>query len=309
MDKLLNTLQVILPIFAMIFLGVLSRRRGLLSPEDNKGLQQLVMKFGMPCVLFNSTLTASIGSEAVATMVMVPPMFLLSAFLAFRIRKTRVPYHNFPMLFAAQETGMLGIPLFITLFGAAEAYRMGVLDLAQAVISISVITILATDLGHNPSPAAIAGKVVRSPFLIMSLLGLALNLSGAADWLDRLGILPVVLSTTEFITQPVSAVMLFSVGYSFNLEGREKNLILRISAVRLAVFAVFALVMQAILSLLPQVDALTRWAALLYAMLPASYIAPTLARNESEATLASGVCSISTVITLAVFCVIAAITA
>lgn len=309
MDKLLNTAQVILPIFAMVFLGIFSRRKGILTQEDNKGLQQLVMKFGMPCVLFNSTLTASIGPEAALSMVMIPPLFILTSVLAFRIRKTRVPYHNFPMLFAAQETGMLGIPLFMTLFGAAEAYRMGVLDLAQAVISISVITILATDLGENPSPTVIAGKVLRSPFLIMSVLGLALNLSGAADWLDRVGVLPLILGTTEFISQPVSAVMLFSVGYSFSLEGQEKDLIFRICAVRLAVFTVFALVTQGILSLLPQVDTLTRWAALLYAALPASYIAPTLARKPEEATLASGVCSITTVITLAVFCVIAAITA
>jgi len=309
MDKFVNTLQVILPIFAMVFLGVLSRRRGILSQEDNQGLQRFVMAFGMPCILFNSTLTASVGSGAAVSMVMIPLLLLPACFLAFRARRARIPYHNFPMLFAAQETGMLGIPLFITLFGAGEAYRMGVLDLAQAVISISVITILAADLGSHPSPAVIAGKVLRSPFLIASVLGLALNLSGIAGWLHRAGVLRVVTGTTEFIAQPVSAVMLFSVGYSFSLEGREKQLILRLVALRIAVFLVFGLAMQGVLCLLPQADPLSRWAALLYAALPASYIAPTLARNGKEATLASGVCSLTTIFTLVVFCVIAAVTA
>lgn len=309
MDKFLNTVQVILPIFAMVFLGILSRKRGILSREDDQGLQRFVMSFGIPCILFNCTLTASVGSGAAISMVMIPLLLLPACFLAFRFRRTRVPYHNFPMLFAAQETGMLGIPLFITLFGAGEAYRMGVLDLAQAVISISVITILAADLGNHPSPAVIAGKVLRSPFLIASILGLVLNLSGAAAWLDRIGVLKVISGTTEFISQPVSAVMLFSVGYSFSLEGKEKQLILRLVALRIAVFVVFGLAMQGVLCLLPQVDSLSRWAALLYAALPASYIAPSLARNSRESTLASGVCSLTTVFTLVVFCVIAAITA
>ena len=61
--------------------------------------------------------------------------------------------------------------------------------------------------------------------------------------------------------------------------------------------------------LIPGVDALTRWAMLLYCTLPASYLAPTLGRSEEDYTMASGVCSILTVVSLAVFCVMAAVVA
>ena len=44
MDKFLNTVQVILPIFAMVFLGILSRKRGILSREDLRWLKGLVHK-------------------------------------------------------------------------------------------------------------------------------------------------------------------------------------------------------------------------------------------------------------------------
>ena len=96
MDKFLTVLQVIAPIFFSIFLGVLARRRGLMTGEQVQGLQQFAVQFGLPCVVFNACLTASIGMESVSTMVLVLPCVLLSTFWAFRARKKRFPYHNFP---------------------------------------------------------------------------------------------------------------------------------------------------------------------------------------------------------------------
>ena len=56
-------------------------------------------------------------------------------------------------------------------------------------------------------------------------------------------------------------------------------------------------------------DAATRWAAVLYCVLPASYLAPGMGRNPRDYTLASGVCSVMTVVCLVAFCVMAAIVA
>ncbi len=305
MDKWLSVIQVITPIFAAVFLGVLARRRNILSTEDNHGLQQFVMKFGMPCVLFNSTLTASLGAEAITSMAMLVPFLLLSSLGAFQVRRKLLPLHNLPMLFSGQEGGMLGIPLYLTLFGAAHAFRLGVLDMTQLLIAVPVISLLSADPGESPTPLAIAGKVFQSPMLLMSLLGLVLNLSGAAAWLESVSLLPLVTGITEFLGQPVSAVMLFSVGYSFSLSRDNRGVILKLCAAHLAVFGVMCLAIQGILFLLPQVDPATRWAVLMYATLPPSYLAPSLARTPREATIASGVCSMLTIFNLAVFCLMA----
>ena len=76
---------------------------------------------------------------------------------------------------------MLGVPLIMVLFGTAQSYRMGVLDLAQAVISIPSITILSANPQETPSPAKIIRSILTSPLLIFSLLGLVLNLTGIRE--------------------------------------------------------------------------------------------------------------------------------
>ena len=309
MEQILNVIKVIAPIFTAVFLGMLARKKAIMSPEENRGLQQFVMKFGLPCVIFNSCLTANVGAESIGTMALVIPVVVISTLWAFRARKKQFPYHNFPQLFTAQETGMLGIPLFLILFGAEQAYRMGILDLAQAVTAYPTIAILSASAGENPSPKEITKKVLTSPLLIMSMLGLALNLSGAGKWLDSIGIGGIITESTGFLAQPVSAMMIFSVGYNFSLSKGSRATIFRVSLIHFIYFAAAGVLVQLGLFLIPNVDPLTRWSVLMYSTLPASYLAPTLGRSEEDSTMASGVCSVLTVSSLIVFCVMAAIVA
>jgi len=307
LGNVLSLMEIIVPILICIGLGILARKKQIITAEQNRGVQQFVLKFCIPCVLFNSCLEAQLGAESLTTMVMLLPVLLLSSLWAFRFGRKLFPYHNLPMLFAAHETGMLGLPLCIILFGTSQAYRMGLMDMTQGLISIPVMVILSADTQTNRRLKTIVKKVLLSPMLIMSILGFALGLSGAADWLNRIGVGRVVTGTTSFLAQPVSAAMLFTIGFNFSLEGENRKEILKISGICVAFAAVACLVMQGVLFLLPDVDALTRWVVLLYCLLPASYLAPGLSRNDKEGTVASGVCSVLTMVTLVGFCVMAAI--
>jgi len=309
MEKVFTIARVIVPIFVAVFLGLFARKKQLLTPEQNQGLQQFVINFGLPCVIFNSCLTADIGVESISSMALVLPFMVIGTLAAFAARKKQFPYFNFPQLFAAQETGMLGIPLFMILFGADQAYRMGVLDLTQAVTAYPVIAMLSARTTENPSPKAILKSVLTSPLLIMSMSGLVLNLSGIGAWLDSVGILGIITESTGFLGQPISAMMIFSVGYNFSLAKDCRATIFKVSAIHFAYYAFAGILIQLALFPIPNVDSMTRWAILMFTTLPASYLAPSLGRTEEDFTMASGVCSVLTVVSLVVFCVMAAFVA
>lgn len=309
MDQFITVAQVIVPIFVTVFLGMFARRKQLMKPEEIQGLQNFVVKFALPCVVFNSCLTAEIGGESLTTMVLAFLMILLGTLWAFRFGRRKFSYHNFPMLFAAQETGMLGIPLFLILFGADQAYRMGVLDVTQAAIAFPVIAILSADAGENPSLVQIVKKVVSSPLLIMAALGLVLNFSGLAAILRQTGLLGILTESTGFLTQPISVLMIFSVGFNFSLKKESRGPVLKIAALRFGMFAAFGAVVQLILMLIPGVDTLTRITMLMYCTLPTSYLAPGMGKSQEDYTVASGVCSVLTAVSLLIFCIIAAFVA
>lgn len=305
MDRVIKVLEIIAPIFVTMGLGMLAKKKAMISEEGVKGLQQLVMSFCLPCVVFNSCLSASFGMESLTTIAMVMPLILLSSLWSFSFGKKKYPYRNLPMIFSAQESGMLGIPLYLTLFGAANAYRMGVLDLAQSIIAIPVIAILSADTGKNPSPSYVVKKVFRSPLLLMSLSALTLNLTGGFAVLDAVGVGGILTEVTGFLAQPVSAVILFCVGYNFSLGTGNRKHVFEICGLHVFLWCVFCLAMQGILYLVPSVDAGTRWAVLLYCALPGSYLSASLGKTGEDNAVAASVCSVLTVLCLMVFCVMA----
>ena len=156
MEKWSAVAQVVAPIFAAVLMGIFARRKRLIAGSAVKGMQQYVMTFGLPCVIFNCCLNAAVDAQSMISFVMVMPVMVATSILALFVLKKRFPYHNMPMLFAAQESGMLGIPLYLTLFGAAHMFKIGVLDLAQALTCICMIAILSADAGENPRPLDIA---------------------------------------------------------------------------------------------------------------------------------------------------------
>lgn len=305
MEQLLSAAEVAVPILVGVLLGLLARKRNWMTPEEVRGLQQFVMKIGLPCVIFQSCLTASLSAGSLGAMALAVPCTIVGTFWSFWAGRKKFSYHNFPMLFCCQETGMLGIPLFIILFGAASAYHMGILDLAQALTAYPVIAILSAASGENPSLGSILKGIAKSPLLIMSALGLFLNLSGIGSWMDCVGLGSILKGTTSFLSQPVSAMMIFSVGYNFSLDSRSRSAVLRIAALRVAFFGLFGLAVQGILILIPDIDPMTRWSLLLFSLLPASYLAPGLGRSQEDLTMASGVCSVTTLFTLLAFCAMA----
>ena len=309
MEKLLHVAMIVLPILFCASLGILARGKKLITPVQIEGLSQFVIRFALPCVLFNSCLTAQISGESLGSMAIAIAFSFTGAVIGFRIRKKQLPYSNLPMLACSMETGMLGIPLVILLFGTAQAYRMGVLDLAQSFICIPVISILSADAGSSPSPAVLLKKVMASPLMICSLAGLALNLLGIRAWLETAGILPIITACISFVSDPISALMLFCVGFNFSFTKADRAAIFKVSGAHLLLHLAFAGAAQLLLSLFPSVDPMTRWVMLLYFTLPGSYLTPALGKTEKDQRVISSACSLLTLFCLVVFSFITLMTA
>ena len=309
MEKLIHVAMIVLPILFCAALGMTARAKQLITPVQIEGLSQFVIRFALPCVLFNSCLTAQISGESLGSMAIAAAFSFTGAVIGFRARKKKMPYWNLPMLACSMETGMLGIPLVILLFGTSQAYRMGVLDLAQSFICIPVISILSADAGNSPSPAVLLKKVMASPLMICSLAGLALNLLGVRAWLEGVGVMALITECTSFVSDPISALMLFCVGFNFSFTKEDRAAIFKVCSGHVALHLAFAGAAQLLLGLFPSVDPMTRWVMLLYFTLPGSYLSPALGKTEADQKVISSVCSLLTLFCLVVFSFITLMTA
>ena len=306
MNQMISVVQLVLPIFAVVFLGVLARKKSMFSPGEIQAFQRFVIEFCLPCLLFQSCLTAQLGAEAL-TGLLVPVVLLATTVWGFRVGKKWFPYFNTPFAFCCKETGMMGIPLFMILFGAEQAYRMGILNLTQAIVGFPMMAIMSSSSASAASPKKILGEMIRSPLILMSIGGMALNLTGVWTWMQGIGVDQIVTDTFDYLSQPVSMIMLFCVGYNFTMTPENTREILKMSAVHVVVFLIVGLVLQGALCLFPGVDAMTRWTMVIYAILPASFLLPSFGKCQLDSNITSGVCSVTTAVTLAAFCMVAVI--
>ena len=145
--------------------------------------------------------------------------------------------------------------------------------------------------------------------MLCSLAGLALNLLGIRDILDNIGILQIITACTGFLGEPISALMLFCVGFNFSFTKEDRAAIFRVCGGHVALHLAFAGAAQLLLCLFPSVDPMTRWVMLLYFTLPGSYLSPALGKSEADQKVISSACSLLTMFCLVVFSFITLMTA
>ena len=180
-------LTAVLPIFALILSGYLCGRRGLFGPTATDSLNLFVVWLALPALLFQIMAQIRPGDLG-------PPGFSLAfgggmaatyvISIALDRGDRRLADKSIEGLDAAYaNTGFLGIPLALALFGSAALPIVVVTALLTVCALFSVaIVLIEVDLQAGATWGRVGRKVVRSlarnPILLSPVLGLAYAATG-----------------------------------------------------------------------------------------------------------------------------------
>jgi malonate transporter len=185
---MLTTLVVVLPIFALIFVGYISRKVGVLGPNATTELNRFVVYLALPALLFDimahTTWAELYQPGFIAT-------FGLSCAIVFAITvaiSLRAPRHladaSIDGLNAAYaNTGFIGFPLCLLLFGRASLAPTTIAAiLTVCVLFAAAIVLIEIGLQTETHPVHLARKVglslAKNPLLVAPVLGSLLAASG-----------------------------------------------------------------------------------------------------------------------------------
>ena len=177
-------INAVVPIFGLIFLGWLVARQGLLKPAATEALNQFVIYLALPALLFlamaRSSLEALSEFGFVASFVIgTTATSLLYIWLSRREKLTNLPRTINSMSASYPNTGFMGIPLVLILFGdralapivIACVLTVGV-QFAVTIVAIEVQRVRAGSL--LPALKRVSVSLIRNPILVAPLLGLAM---------------------------------------------------------------------------------------------------------------------------------------
>lgn len=297
MQTFLGVLTTALPVFLALGLGILCRKKQLLSREGIDALKKIAVDIGLPAVVCAAFATAQYDEKS-----LILPLAVFAAGCAglalgrLLCRKTHLAGSLTPFLMCGFEGGMLGYPLFMLLFPETGRSAFALIDLGQAFFCFTIYKAMLA--GKNGSVRAMARDCFTTPVVWGVIAGLLLGATGLYTALHGVGIAPIFDACTAFISAPVSMLILLSVGYDLQLRDMLKKDTLKTAALRLFIMGGMLCILLAVNQIYP----LAHTGALILAfMLPAPYVVPIFADKPDERQQVSSALSLMTVVTLAVF--------
>ncbi len=307
MDKYLGVVKMILPVLLMLPVGMICRKTGVIKKAGVDGLKALVVNITLPAVLFKAFYSTTYTTANIIITVTMFAVCLAALGIGFLFKRAaRLPMRTSPFLMTGFEAGMLGYALYTLLFGAENISSFAMVDLGQVLFVFTVfLSLLKKD--ESGSFGQTLKSMAKSPVLVSIVLGVIIGATGLGAQLGSSPAGDIVSHAFDFIAAPTAVVILFVVGYElqFSLAGIGAAL-----AAVFSRFAVMALLGAAVIfglgALMPMSENL-KWAFVLMFMLPPPYVLPVYVSDDSESAFVSTTLSLSTVLSLAAFAVIAAL--
>ncbi len=304
MPMFATVLEKALPVFVMLALGVLCRRKGIVSREGIGAMKTFVVNITLPAVMFSAFASAEYSVGSVWITLMMFSICVVMLLLGVEgCRSLGVPGRLSPYLSTGFEAGMLGYALFVLLFPTDKTSSFAIVDLGQVLF---VFTVYKALLKGRGALGGMVHEAVRAPTVWAILAGILLGASGVYDALGARGIGGVLDAVAGFIAAPTGAVILLTIGYDLVLGDIRWRNTAKLVMLRLAVSGV-GLGTALLIDRFLLGGMVHKGALIMMFTLPPPYVLPVFADAGEERADVSSALSVLTLITLAVFMVLTAV--
>ena len=220
------TASAILPVFFVIFIGVLLNKLGFFSQKTKDEIVKLVFYVGTPCLIFKNTSSADFHAIFDArfigfTLALIAALIVLSIALCFFIKDPRKKASVVQTAYRS-NFAIAGMPIAMNLMNE-DGVALTAITLSFVVLfyNVTAVTLLSYYCGKSKSPKSVALGIVKNPLIIATFLGLIFSVFAIP--------LPkAVVSTVGYLGDIASSMGLLTIGATITLSGfkNDRGLIL-----------------------------------------------------------------------------------
>ncbi len=288
--------ESILPIFALVVLGNLVRRTGLVPEPDWRGVELVCFWLLFPALLCITLARIDLASVPVGplaitmlamTLILWALMFALKPVLH---RATDMDNSQFTSVFqgATRFHGFIALAIVLKLYGeeAAAYVALVMAVLVPPINVVNIVVLAAFGRGQSPNLSNVVRVVLKNPIIWGALAGLAINLSGWGVW-------PPLETWLDLMGRAALGAGLLAVGAGLRIKAALKpdTLVLTGTVIKLVVTP--ALVIA--LSYLTGLDGVVFATAIITAAVPTAMNGYVLARTMGgDAELYAAIATVQT---------------
>jgi len=211
-----SPLITLIPFFALVLIGYLSARKGLVDGAGVKGLNAFVFYFALPALLFDKTQAAPMDKFMAERAYMLA--YLIGALVVFaigwlgaRLLFQAGPGRSTVMGLAGVygNIGFMGIPVLTTAMGDWVAVPLALIVLVDVAILVpmatTIINMTRPTAQRRDLKSALVASVLKNPVVLATLAGLGV---AALGWS-----LPTPITTfTDLLGRSAGPAAMFTLG-------------------------------------------------------------------------------------------------
>ena len=308
MTRVIEVLQTILPVMIMLCIGMICRSRQLISREGINSLKSVAVNIALPAVLLSAFAT----TKYTFMDIIIPLMMFMVCVAAWGLGKAGAKLFGMtsrfvPFLTTGFEAGMLGYALFNMLYGSSRTADFARIDLGQVLFVFTLYKILLGLEGEEKAEVRqLLKEMAFSPIIIAIAAGVLLGATGIYQALAPSGISGIFDACTDFVSAPTGAIILLTIGYDLVLSDIPWLLAGKVVLLRLVIMMILRFAFLTILHLLWP-EASLDFAVNVMFILPPPFVLPVFADDADQRVYVSSALSISTIVAIAGFAVLAAV--
>lgn len=305
----MEVLEIVLPVLAMIILGILCRKWKLLDQSGVNNMKTLVTNIMLPVAIFHALATAEYSGKIGILVLIMFVMLLISFGAGFWMKRFMdEPYKKYlPFLICIYEGGMMAYRC-IQVFVAAKIFHRLQCWILRDFFLDSVCIWECWDrrkTGEKINAKSLFYSALRTPAFIGTVLGIIVGLTRMITRLLDSPFGNCYLSVENILTTAITPIILIVVGYSMELAPELISPCLKTILLRVLLQAVMIAGVLMAVKYLVGGSRLLNLAVITYMSSPATFSMQTFLRKKESSAYASTTNSLYCVVSILVYITLA----
>ncbi len=180
----MEVIVTIVPIFTIILLGWVARKRGFITEEFLGPANRLVFHLSIPAMIFNAIAKSDFhkqfdGRVLALTLLAATMIYLLAELITRLLKMAPARAGAFVQSSGHGNQGYVGLPIALYYLGetglAKAAIVSGFLMILQNILSVIALQLHATSGKSLPSLRTLAGKLLGNPVILGAMCGIIVS--------------------------------------------------------------------------------------------------------------------------------------
>ena len=305
----MKAVEVLFPVFFMMFLGFLSRKYSWIKPEQNEGAKKIVFNILFPLLVYHVLAESKISESFVPQIIFVDALWIIIYIVGKLIVGKGGKYAKLSsFLLLTCEGGNVALPLYLSMVAKSNAVNILTFDVAGILINFGLLPILVTrELSEKADIRVLLKRIILSPFMLAVIFGIVSNITGVQGHLMNSGFGSVYTSTIDMVITPITGIILFTLGYELKMEKSLLLPLLKLGIIRMC-GCVVIIIGFFIFFPTYMADNIFKAGVLLYFMCPTGFPVPLqikpLVKSEDEENFISAFISLFMITALVAYSII-----